>query len=129
MIMNFSEIDTPFLWTDLDIMEKNILNLSSFFRNLGLNWRPHTKGIKIPAIAHMLTASGASGITCAKLSEAEVMAEYGIKNILIANQIVGYNKIDRVALHSKKIGHTINPGKKYSGKIEIIDIGISKKIN
>ena len=51
----------------------------------------------------MLTSSGASGITCAKLSEAEVMAEYGIKNILIANQIVGYNKIDRVALHSKKI--------------------------
>jgi len=34
-----------------------------------------------------------------------------------------------LALHSKKIGHTINPGKKYSGKIEIIDIGISKKIN
>ena len=34
-----------------------------------------------------------------------------------------------LAIHSKKIGHIINPGKKYSGKIEIIDIGISKKIN
>ena len=33
-----------------------------------------------------------------------------------------------LALHAKKIGHTINPGKKYSGKIKIIDIGISKNI-
>ena len=34
-----------------------------------------------------------------------------------------------LALHVKKIGHTLNPGKKYSGKIIVVDIGISKKFN
>ena len=34
-----------------------------------------------------------------------------------------------LALHAKKIGHTLNPGKKYSGKIIVVGIGISKKFN
>ncbi|HUE75779.1 MAG TPA: alanine racemase, partial [Chloroflexota bacterium] len=57
---------------------------------------PHTKGQKVPAIAHKEIAAGAIGVTCAKLGEAEVMAAAGIRDILIANQIVGHYKIIRL---------------------------------
>lgn len=91
------ELDTPVLWVDLEIMERNIQLLADFFSVAGVNWRPHTKGIKVPAIAHKAIEAGAIGVTCAKLSEAEVMAYAGIKDILIANQIVGSQKIQRLA--------------------------------
>ncbi len=92
-----TELDTPVLWVDLDRLEQNIATLSQHFKNAGVQWRPHTKGMKIPALAHKLLAAGAIGITCAKLSEAEVMVAAGIKNILIANQITGKHKLPRLA--------------------------------
>jgi D-serine deaminase-like pyridoxal phosphate-dependent protein len=92
-----SAIDTPALWVDLDLMERNITYLGDFFRSAGVCWRPHTKGIKVPAIAHELLTAGAIGVTCAKLSEAEVMAAAGIRDILIANQVVGQQKAVRLA--------------------------------
>lgn len=92
-----TEVDTPVLWVDLDRLEQNIATLAHHFRRAGVHWRPHTKGMKIPAIAHKLLAAGASGITCAKLSEAEVMVAAGITDILIANQITGKHKLPRLA--------------------------------
>ena len=92
-----NELDTPFLWVDLDVMEKNIAELARHFSEAGVNWRPHTKGIKVPAIAHQATAAGAIGVTCAKLGEAEVMAAAGIRDILVANQVVGPRKVARLA--------------------------------
>lgn len=90
------KLDTPVLWVDLDLMEKNIDYLSNYFKNAGVNWRPHTKGIKIPAIAHKLLHAGAIGITCSKLGEAEVMAAAGISDILVANEVVGEPKLTRL---------------------------------
>lgn len=92
-----TELDTPVLWVDVDLMERNIAHLAKYFETAGVNWRPHTKGIKVPAIAHKAIAAGAIGVTCAKLSEAQVMAAAGIQDILIANQIVGPHKIARLA--------------------------------
>ena len=91
-----SDLDTPVLWVDLDRMEHNITSLGIHFRKAGVQWRPHVKGIKIPAIAHKALAAGAIGVTCAKLGEAEVMAAAGIHDILIANQVVGSHKITRL---------------------------------
>ncbi|HVB97619.1 MAG TPA: DSD1 family PLP-dependent enzyme [Chloroflexota bacterium] len=90
------EIDTPALCVDLDIMDRNIQKMAGRILGGGKNWRPHTKGQKIPAIAHKEIAAGAMGVTCAKLSEAEVMAGSGIRDILIANEIVGREKILRL---------------------------------
>src|SRR3979490_732177 len=70
--------------------------MAETFRAAGINWRPHTKGLKSPALVERLLAAGASGITCAKTSEAEVMAESGVRDILIANQVVGEAKIARL---------------------------------
>jgi D-serine deaminase-like pyridoxal phosphate-dependent protein len=89
-------LDTPALLVDLDVMDANIARMAKTFRDQKVNWRPHTKGMKIPALAHRLIKAGAIGVTCAKLGEAEVMAAGGIGDILVANQIVGPVKIARL---------------------------------
>ncbi|MBT5873359.1 MAG: DSD1 family PLP-dependent enzyme [Candidatus Latescibacteria bacterium] len=91
-----SDLDTPVLWVDLDKLEDNIISLGSFFHAAGVQWRPHTKGVKIPAIAHKAIRAGAIGVTCAKLGEAEVMVASGITDILVANQVVGPQKVTRL---------------------------------
>lgn len=90
------ELDTPALWIDLDKTGRNIAALAAHFASAGVAWRPHVKGIKVPAVAHMLLRAGAIGVTCAKVSEAEVMAAAGIGDILIANQVVTPAKIARL---------------------------------
>lgn len=90
------DIDTPALLIDFDLLEKNIDTMARFFRGQDCELRPHVKTHKCPTIAHMQLAAGARGITCAKLGEAEVMAQAGIKDILIANQVVGERKIARL---------------------------------
>jgi D-serine deaminase-like pyridoxal phosphate-dependent protein len=90
------ELDTPALLIDLDVLERNVERMSGRLRAAGVGWRPHTKGIKVPALAHKLLRAGAFGITCAKVGEAEVMAGAGIRDILIANQVVGAPKIARL---------------------------------
>ncbi len=89
-------LDTPILWVDLDLMEKNIDYLANYFQKAGISWRPHFKGLKVPAVANMMLNAGAVGITCAKLSEAEVLVASGIEDLFIANQIVGPIKIKRL---------------------------------
>lgn len=92
-----SALDTPALCIDLAVMEDNIGRMSNYIRERGLNWRPHEKCHKTPAIAWKQLAAGAIGVTCAKVSEAEVMAAAGIRDILIANMIVGQPKWERLA--------------------------------
>lgn len=91
-----NQLDTPALWVDLETLERNIAALAAHFAGAGVAWRPHTKGIKTPAIVHKLLAAGAIGITCAKVSEAEIMVAAGVRDILIANQIVTPHKIARL---------------------------------
>ncbi len=90
------EIDTPVLLVNLDDIEHNIEKMAAHFRAAGKNLRPHSKSHKTPAIAHKQLAAGAIGITCAKLGEAEVMAAAGINDILIANEVVGRKKTERL---------------------------------
>jgi D-serine deaminase-like pyridoxal phosphate-dependent protein len=68
------DIDTPALLLDLDVMERNIERMTRVFKSAGVGWRPHTKAIKVPALAQKLLNAGALGVTCAKVGEAEVMA-------------------------------------------------------
>jgi D-serine deaminase-like pyridoxal phosphate-dependent protein len=91
-----AELDTPALLLDLSAFERNVERMAAHFRQAGVNWRPHTKGQKIPALVHKEIAAGAIGATCAKLGEAEVLVDGGITNILIANQIVGRQKANRL---------------------------------
>jgi D-serine deaminase-like pyridoxal phosphate-dependent protein len=91
------ELDTPALCVELPVMERNIRRMADvIICQHGLGWRPHTKGQKVPALAHMELDAGAFGVTCAKLGEAEVMAAAGIRDILVANQVVGAEKVARL---------------------------------
>lgn len=90
------ELDTPALILDLDVIEGNIALMEEFLRGRAARIRPHMKTHKTPALAYKQLAAGAIGVTCAKLGEAEVMANAGIRDILIANQIIGPIKIERL---------------------------------
>jgi D-serine deaminase-like pyridoxal phosphate-dependent protein len=90
------EITTPALLVDLDKLEANINKMADFFQDKTANLRPMFKTPKCVPIAKMQIEVGAYGITCAKLSEAEVLVKGGIQDILIANQVVGPEKITRL---------------------------------
>jgi D-serine deaminase-like pyridoxal phosphate-dependent protein len=90
------EIDSPALLIDLAAMEANLRRMADFFRHREARLRPHAKTHKCPTIAKRQLDLGAIGITCAKLGEAEVMAKAGVRDILIANQIIGSAKISRL---------------------------------
>ena len=95
--MRVSEIETPAVVVDLDIMSRNLARMADYCRDKNLNLRPHTKTHKIPELAKLQLASGACGITVAKIGEAEVMVEAGITDILIAYPLVGVGKRERLA--------------------------------
>jgi D-serine deaminase-like pyridoxal phosphate-dependent protein len=88
----FAVLDTPAL---LVVMEVNIARIAGVCSAAGVHWRPHIKGNETPEIALRQIAAGAIGVTCAKLGEAQEMADAGISDILVANQIVGSEKIRR----------------------------------
>lgn len=91
------ELETPVLLVDLDALSANIRVMADFIAARGKQWRPHAKAIKTPAIANMLIDGGAIGLTVAKVSEAEVYAASGIKDLLIAHLVVGPAKAARLA--------------------------------
>ncbi|MDP7471864.1 MAG: alanine racemase, partial [Vicinamibacterales bacterium] len=90
-----SELLTPALCIDLDALEANIDTMQSTVSANGIGVRPHTKTHKTPAIAHMQMARGAVGICTAKLTEAEVMFEHGLDEILLTTPNVSAAKIRR----------------------------------
>jgi D-serine deaminase-like pyridoxal phosphate-dependent protein len=93
-----SQLDTPALLLDLDSMERNLHTMADFLSAHGLRHRPHVKLYRaIPQLARHQVQAGAIGLTCAKLSEAEVLVRTGFPDILIANQVVGAQKINRLA--------------------------------
>ncbi|WP_010583912.1 DSD1 family PLP-dependent enzyme [Schlesneria paludicola] len=92
-----SEIDTPCLCLDLAAFESNLKSVASRVSAAGKHWRPHAKCHKSPEIALRCLEQGAIGITCAKVSEAEVFASAGIKDLLIAHLPVGAGRVRRLA--------------------------------
>jgi D-serine deaminase-like pyridoxal phosphate-dependent protein len=91
------DLDTPALLIDLDRFERNATRLATALRASGVGWRPHSKAHKSPFLAARQIELGAIGMTCAKVSEAEVMVEHGITSVLIANEVASRPKLDRVA--------------------------------
>jgi 3-hydroxy-D-aspartate aldolase len=97
------DIDTPALVVDLDAIEANIRKMAAFAAAKGVRLRPHAKTHKCSAIARLQIAAGAVGICCQKVGEAEAMANAGITDVLVSNEVVGRRKLDRLAALSKRI--------------------------
>jgi len=94
--MHLEDLDTPSLLIDLDTLERNIDEMAAVARAAGVRLRPHTKTHKSPEIARMQVEAGATGITVAKLGEAEVMADAGLDDLVIAFPLVGERKLARL---------------------------------
>lgn len=100
--MRYAELDTPVLLIDRERLEKNLQDMQQYAEENKVLLRPHTKTHKSPAIAKMQLNAGACGIAVAKTGEAEIMAENGIEDIFIANEIVGEQKLRRIAALAKQ---------------------------
>ncbi|MFN8511291.1 MAG: alanine racemase [Thermomicrobiales bacterium] len=101
--MKVGELDTPALVVDLDQLERNIAEMAERVHAAGSRVRPHTKTHKTPEVARLQLRHGAAGITVAKLGEAEVMADAGVDDILIANELIGEQKARRLAQLARRI--------------------------
>jgi len=95
--MKLAQVKTPALIVDLDAMERNLRDMANFFDGRPCKLRPHFKNHKTPMFAWKQVRAGAIGMTCATVREAEILVEHGIASVLIANEIGGQEKPERLA--------------------------------
>ncbi|THD83447.1 DSD1 family PLP-dependent enzyme [Aliigemmobacter aestuarii] len=96
--MDEADIQTPCLVLDLDALERNIVKMGDFARAVGVRHRVHGKMHKSVDVAKLQERLGGScGVCCQKVSEAEVFARGGIRDVLVSNQVRDKAKIDRLA--------------------------------
>ena len=95
---NEGDIQTPCLILDLDALERNIRKMGDYAKAHGMRHRSHGKMHKSVDVQKLQESlGGAAGICCQKVSEAEVFARGGIRDILISNEVRDPVKIDRLA--------------------------------
>jgi D-serine deaminase-like pyridoxal phosphate-dependent protein len=98
---------TPCAVIDMDKVERNIARIQAQCDAAGVSNRPHIKTHKSPILAKMQIEAGAKGITCQKIGEAEIMADAGIDNILVSYNLIGEEKMARLAALQAKASMTV----------------------
>src|SRR5579872_3153685 len=106
--MHVSEIDTPALVVDLDIMDSNLHRVADYTKQHGLRLRPHTKTHKSTRIGKRQLDAGAAGLTVAKVSEAEVMLGAEPADLLVAYPIIGRTKLERLMVVARRTRVTVS---------------------
>ena len=91
------DVDTPALILELDAFEKNLRTMAEAVKGRNVRVRAHAKTHKCPEIAKRQIAAGAVGVCCQKVSEAEAMVDGGVTDVLVSNEIVGKQKVARLA--------------------------------
>jgi D-serine deaminase-like pyridoxal phosphate-dependent protein len=135
--MTVSDIETPALVIDLDIMEANLRRMSDYVDRHDLELRPHTKTHKIPQLGRRQLDLGAAGLTVAKVGEAEVMLAAYPPNLLVEYPIIGRAKIERlaevakhthvcVALDTVEAAEQLSSVGAHFGILAEIDVGLSR---
>jgi|SRR5882672_3497764 len=99
------DIDTPALVVDLDALEGNIARMAQAMEGSAARLRPHAKSHKCAEIARRQIAAGAVGVCAQKVSEAEALVAGGVADVLVTNEIVGAQKVSRLArlAHEAKV--------------------------
>jgi D-serine deaminase-like pyridoxal phosphate-dependent protein len=95
-------VDTPALLVELDALERNIARMAEFAKRQGVRLRPHGKTHKCAAVARAQIQSGAVGVCCQKVSEAEAFVAGGVEDVLVSNEIVSPAKLRRLAALTAK---------------------------
>jgi D-serine deaminase-like pyridoxal phosphate-dependent protein len=99
---SLQDVDTPALILDLDAFEANIRRLNEALTGRNIRVRAHAKTHKCPEIALRQIKAGAVGVCCQKVSEAEAMVEGGVADVLVSNEVVGGQKLARLARLAKR---------------------------
>jgi len=104
-VSTLQTVNTPAVLVDLDVARRNIDRFQAYADVHGMKVRPHIKTHKLPAIAEMQLRAGAIGVTCQKVSEAEAMVAGSpqIRDVLITYNILGAEKLDRLAGLARKV--------------------------
>ena len=92
-----ADLNTPVLVLDVEALDRNIAVMAALTAHHGVALRPHAKTHKSVDIALRQKAAGAVGVCCAKIGEAEVLAEGGVSGILITSPVAAPAAIDRLA--------------------------------
>jgi len=139
--VKLSEVDTPALVVDLEVMERNLRRAAEYAAANHLRLRPHTKTHKTPELGRLQLASGAAGLTVAKVGEAEVMLEAGPPDLLVAYPVLGSKKLERlievarrtrvtVALDSLAVAEPLSQaasaGRVGVGVLAEVDVGLNR---
>ena len=90
------DLETPAVLIDLDVLERNIARMAERARACGVRLRPHAKTHKVIEVGRRQVAAGATGLSLAKPSEAEVFADAGFDDLFIAYPVVGSDKARRL---------------------------------
>ena len=96
-------VDTPALLVDLDAFERNLDRMAAETTARGLRLRPHAKTHKSAEVGKAQIARGAVGLCCQKVSEAEALADGGIGDLLVTNQVAGARKLARLAALARRV--------------------------
>lgn len=127
--MNYLEqIETPAVVIDMQQVRANLKAMAEHANRCGCALRPHIKTHKIPEFARLAMDFGACGITCAKVSEAEVMADGGIGDIFIAYPLVGDFRIRRAAALSRRVNRLIVAVDSLAGAIALSEAAVRESI-
>ncbi|MFT3989500.1 alanine racemase [Aestuariivirga sp.] len=101
------DLETPVPVIDIDVVDRNVLKWQARCDTLGIANRPHIKTHKLVPLARHQIACGAKGITVQKLGEAEVMADAGIRDMLLTFNAIGRPKLERLAALMKRTGISV----------------------
>ena len=101
------DVDTPALMLDRGMVERNLDKMAARFDGTRVKLRPHAKTHKSPILARMQLERGAIGICCAKLGEAEAMADEGITELLVTTELVGSMKVARLIDLARRANLTV----------------------
>src|SRR5207249_6003683 len=113
------DIITPFAVADQEIVERNLARMAKLAADHNIKLRPHAKTHKSSYMAQRQMAYGAVGLTCATFTEAEIFADAGVNDLLIAHPPVGRPKLERLAALAKRVKRLA---------VSLDDVGVAKSL-
>ena len=113
------DIITPVAVVDEEVIERNLARMAKLAADHQVKLRPHAKTHKSAYMARRQMAHGAVGLTCATFTEAEVFADAGVDDLLIAHPPVGRPKLERLAALASRVKRLA---------VSLDDVGVAKSL-
>ena len=113
------DIITPVAVVDEEIVERNLARMAKLAADHNVKLRPHAKTHKSSHMAKRQMAHGAVGLTCATFTEAEVFADAGVDDLLIAHPPVGRPKLERLAALASRVKRLA---------VSLDDVGVARSL-